>query len=200
MGRDSASRRLRIYVQELAIGDPALYAAEVLRDALLRRGVSIQGAPLPAIVFPMKAAKRLRAGGGPGRASFAAAGGPVCRWWIKSARTCTRRSFLREVGGGGRAHRESRSGASRRWTNSWRASGFRTAQYQFTRRIGPLAANPGLARGRHAAAGLYEPARASRRVDQFAAHRRRGWNARARVSRGIRKRALFAPRPVRSIT
>ena len=29
--------------QELAIGDPALYAAEVLRDALLRRGVSIRG-------------------------------------------------------------------------------------------------------------------------------------------------------------
>ncbi len=31
------------YTQELAIGDPALYAAEVLRDALLRRGVTIRG-------------------------------------------------------------------------------------------------------------------------------------------------------------
>jgi serine-type D-Ala-D-Ala carboxypeptidase/endopeptidase (penicillin-binding protein 4) len=31
------------YTQELAIGDPALYAAEVLRDALLRRGIAIRG-------------------------------------------------------------------------------------------------------------------------------------------------------------
>jgi D-alanyl-D-alanine carboxypeptidase/D-alanyl-D-alanine-endopeptidase (penicillin-binding protein 4) len=39
-------------VQELAIGDPALYAAEVLRDALLRRGVSIQGDAIARHRFP----------------------------------------------------------------------------------------------------------------------------------------------------
>src|SRR5580658_9704512 len=32
-----------VFREELAIGDPALYAAEVLRDALLRRGVTIRG-------------------------------------------------------------------------------------------------------------------------------------------------------------
>lgn len=31
------------YTQELAIGDPALYAAQVLRDALIERGISIHG-------------------------------------------------------------------------------------------------------------------------------------------------------------
>ncbi len=40
------------YTQELAIGDPALYAAEVLRDALLRRGVSIQGEAVARHRFP----------------------------------------------------------------------------------------------------------------------------------------------------
>ncbi len=40
------------YVQELAISDPALYAATVLRDALLRRGVSIQGEAVPRHRFP----------------------------------------------------------------------------------------------------------------------------------------------------
>ena len=38
--------------QELAIGDPALYAAEVLRDALLRRGISIHGAAVARHRFP----------------------------------------------------------------------------------------------------------------------------------------------------
>jgi D-alanyl-D-alanine carboxypeptidase/D-alanyl-D-alanine-endopeptidase (penicillin-binding protein 4) len=40
------------YTQELAIGDPALYAAEVLRDALLRRGISIRGDALARHRFP----------------------------------------------------------------------------------------------------------------------------------------------------
>jgi D-alanyl-D-alanine carboxypeptidase/D-alanyl-D-alanine-endopeptidase (penicillin-binding protein 4) len=40
------------YVQELAISDPALYAAQVLRDALLRRGVSIQGEAVARHRFP----------------------------------------------------------------------------------------------------------------------------------------------------
>lgn len=40
------------YVQELAIGDPALYAAEVLRDALQRRGVSIHGDSIARHRFP----------------------------------------------------------------------------------------------------------------------------------------------------
>ena len=40
------------YTQELAIGDPALYAAEVLRDALLRRGISIQGQAMARHRFP----------------------------------------------------------------------------------------------------------------------------------------------------
>lgn len=38
--------------EELAIGDPALYAAEVLRDALLRRGVAIRGAAVARHRFP----------------------------------------------------------------------------------------------------------------------------------------------------
>ena len=38
--------------QELAIGDPALYAAEVLRDALLRRGISIRATRWPRHRFP----------------------------------------------------------------------------------------------------------------------------------------------------
>jgi len=38
--------------QELAIGDPALYAAEVLRDALLRRGISIRGEAVARHRFP----------------------------------------------------------------------------------------------------------------------------------------------------
>jgi serine-type D-Ala-D-Ala carboxypeptidase/endopeptidase (penicillin-binding protein 4) len=40
------------YVQELAIGDPALYAAEVLRDALLRRGISVRGDAVARHRFP----------------------------------------------------------------------------------------------------------------------------------------------------
>jgi D-alanyl-D-alanine carboxypeptidase/D-alanyl-D-alanine-endopeptidase (penicillin-binding protein 4) len=40
------------YTQELAIGDPALYAAEVLREALLKRGVSIRGAAVAHHRFP----------------------------------------------------------------------------------------------------------------------------------------------------
>jgi D-alanyl-D-alanine carboxypeptidase/D-alanyl-D-alanine-endopeptidase (penicillin-binding protein 4) len=38
--------------QELAIGDPALYAAEILRDALLRRGISIRGDAVARHRFP----------------------------------------------------------------------------------------------------------------------------------------------------
>jgi D-alanyl-D-alanine carboxypeptidase/D-alanyl-D-alanine-endopeptidase (penicillin-binding protein 4) len=40
------------FAQELAIGDPALYAAEVLRDALLKRGISIQGGAQARHRFP----------------------------------------------------------------------------------------------------------------------------------------------------
>ncbi len=40
------------YAQELAIGDPALYAAEVLRDALLKRGISIRGDAVARHRFP----------------------------------------------------------------------------------------------------------------------------------------------------
>ncbi len=40
------------YTQEFAIGDPALYAAEVLRDALLRRGISIRGQAAARHRFP----------------------------------------------------------------------------------------------------------------------------------------------------
>jgi serine-type D-Ala-D-Ala carboxypeptidase/endopeptidase (penicillin-binding protein 4) len=40
------------FVQALAIGDPALYAAEVLRDALLRRGVAIRGEAVARHRFP----------------------------------------------------------------------------------------------------------------------------------------------------
>jgi serine-type D-Ala-D-Ala carboxypeptidase/endopeptidase (penicillin-binding protein 4) len=43
------------YAQELAIGDPALYAAEVLRDALLRRGISVHGDALARHRFPDEA-------------------------------------------------------------------------------------------------------------------------------------------------
>jgi serine-type D-Ala-D-Ala carboxypeptidase/endopeptidase (penicillin-binding protein 4) len=42
--------------EELAIGDPALYAAEVLRDALLRRGVTIRGEAVARHRFPDEAA------------------------------------------------------------------------------------------------------------------------------------------------
>jgi serine-type D-Ala-D-Ala carboxypeptidase/endopeptidase (penicillin-binding protein 4) len=45
------------YVQELAIGDPALYAAEVLRDALLRRGISVRGDAVARHRFPDEAAE-----------------------------------------------------------------------------------------------------------------------------------------------
>jgi D-alanyl-D-alanine carboxypeptidase/D-alanyl-D-alanine-endopeptidase (penicillin-binding protein 4) len=44
------------YTQELAIGDPALYTAEVLRDALLRRGISIRGGAMAVHRFPDDAA------------------------------------------------------------------------------------------------------------------------------------------------
>jgi len=40
------------FTQALAIGDPALYAAEVLRDALLRRGVAIRGGAVARHRFP----------------------------------------------------------------------------------------------------------------------------------------------------
>jgi D-alanyl-D-alanine carboxypeptidase/D-alanyl-D-alanine-endopeptidase (penicillin-binding protein 4) len=40
------------FTQELAIGDPALYAAQVLRDALLRRGVAIRGEAVARHRFP----------------------------------------------------------------------------------------------------------------------------------------------------
>lgn len=41
--------------QELAIGDPALYAAEVLRDSLLRRGIAIRGDAVARHRFPDEA-------------------------------------------------------------------------------------------------------------------------------------------------
>jgi serine-type D-Ala-D-Ala carboxypeptidase/endopeptidase (penicillin-binding protein 4) len=41
-----------VFREELAIGDPALYAAEVLRDALLRRGVTIRGEAVARHRFP----------------------------------------------------------------------------------------------------------------------------------------------------
>jgi D-alanyl-D-alanine carboxypeptidase/D-alanyl-D-alanine-endopeptidase (penicillin-binding protein 4) len=41
-----------VFREELAIGDPALYAAEVLRDALLRRGVAIRGEAVARHRFP----------------------------------------------------------------------------------------------------------------------------------------------------
>jgi serine-type D-Ala-D-Ala carboxypeptidase/endopeptidase (penicillin-binding protein 4) len=43
------------YTVELAIGDPALYAAEALRDALLRRGISISGDARARHRFPDEA-------------------------------------------------------------------------------------------------------------------------------------------------
>jgi serine-type D-Ala-D-Ala carboxypeptidase/endopeptidase (penicillin-binding protein 4) len=43
------------YTQELAIGDPALYTAEVLRDALLRRGIAVRGDALARHRFPDEA-------------------------------------------------------------------------------------------------------------------------------------------------
>src|ERR1700722_6101481 len=41
-----------VTTEELAIGDPALYAAEVLREALLERGISIHGDALARHRFP----------------------------------------------------------------------------------------------------------------------------------------------------
>jgi D-alanyl-D-alanine carboxypeptidase/D-alanyl-D-alanine-endopeptidase (penicillin-binding protein 4) len=49
------SKRDPGFAQALAIGDPALYAAEVLRDALLRRGVAIQGRAVAEHRFPDEA-------------------------------------------------------------------------------------------------------------------------------------------------
>ena len=46
------------FAEELAIGDPALYAAEVLRDALLRRGVAIRGGVVAEHRFPDEASAR----------------------------------------------------------------------------------------------------------------------------------------------
>lgn len=43
------------YAQELAVGDPALYAAQVLRTALLERGVSIGGSAVAEHRFPDQA-------------------------------------------------------------------------------------------------------------------------------------------------
>jgi len=40
------------YTRELAIGDPALYAAEVLRDTLVRHGISIRGEAVARHRFP----------------------------------------------------------------------------------------------------------------------------------------------------
>jgi D-alanyl-D-alanine carboxypeptidase/D-alanyl-D-alanine-endopeptidase (penicillin-binding protein 4) len=44
------------FAEELAIGDPALYAAEVLRDTLLRRGIAIHGDAMAVHRFPDEAA------------------------------------------------------------------------------------------------------------------------------------------------
>lgn len=52
-----------IYAQELAIGDPALYAAEVLRDALVRRGISIRGDAVTHHRFPDESAEAASAPG-----------------------------------------------------------------------------------------------------------------------------------------
>jgi D-alanyl-D-alanine carboxypeptidase/D-alanyl-D-alanine-endopeptidase (penicillin-binding protein 4) len=49
------SKRDPGFAQALAIGDPALYAAEVLRDALLRRGVTIRGTAVAEHRFPDEA-------------------------------------------------------------------------------------------------------------------------------------------------
>jgi D-alanyl-D-alanine carboxypeptidase/D-alanyl-D-alanine-endopeptidase (penicillin-binding protein 4) len=45
------------YTEALAIGDPALYAAQVLRDALLRRGVTVRGQALARHHFPDESAE-----------------------------------------------------------------------------------------------------------------------------------------------
>lgn len=50
------------YTQELAIGDPALYAAEVLRDALERRGVSVRGEAIARHRFPDETPDEAKAG------------------------------------------------------------------------------------------------------------------------------------------
>ena len=53
------SKRDPGYMQELAIGDPAQYAAEVLRDALLRGGVAIGGEAVARHRFPDEIADAL---------------------------------------------------------------------------------------------------------------------------------------------
>src|SRR6202000_3466322 len=50
------------YTEALAIGDPALYAAQVLRGALSRRGVTVRGQALARHLFPDESAE---AGSGP---------------------------------------------------------------------------------------------------------------------------------------
>jgi D-alanyl-D-alanine carboxypeptidase/D-alanyl-D-alanine-endopeptidase (penicillin-binding protein 4) len=46
------------FAEELAIGDPALYAAEVLQDSLLRRGIAIRGGVVAEHRFPDEASAR----------------------------------------------------------------------------------------------------------------------------------------------
>ncbi len=53
------SKRDPGFAEALAIGDPALYAAEVLRDALLRRGVAIQGHAVAEHRFPDEGTARV---------------------------------------------------------------------------------------------------------------------------------------------
>jgi len=71
--------------EELAIGDPALYAAQILRDALLRRGIA---RPLPGTVSRTKSPTRRR-----GQTSYSRSTAPrhcsmCCRWSTRSAKTC----------------------------------------------------------------------------------------------------------------
>jgi serine-type D-Ala-D-Ala carboxypeptidase/endopeptidase (penicillin-binding protein 4) len=66
--RSTSGRELHIWgtlpaggpglTEELAIGDPALYAAEVLRDVLLRRGVAISGEAVVHHRFPDEIAEK----------------------------------------------------------------------------------------------------------------------------------------------
>lgn len=53
------------FTEALAIGDPALYAAQVLREALLQRGVEIRGEAVARHGFPDDAAAEHGSGGSP---------------------------------------------------------------------------------------------------------------------------------------
>jgi len=163
------------YTTELAIGDPALYAAEVLLDALARGGVAIRGGAVARHRFPDESGV---AAPSPNIVLAEHHSPPlieVLQVVDKVSQNLHAEVMLREVaaasGRGG-----SREDGLAAMNDFLGGIGISKADHEFTDGSG-LSRNAGHARCDREVAGCDERIQVSRAVARSVAHRRRGWNA-----------------------